>query len=275
MNLDQYRNLLSDVKSLLLHDFPKEHWLNVNADTYSYFKGLALQSKPATPAPTPQRPPVPVQPVQNKPPAPPPPPPPSQPIAQVKPETPPPPPPKPQVDKSPLTLEPLSAPTSIDFSETRKFFAEKFPQLELVDTIPPDHKAKEIANYWKLASASPEVIILSFNESAPEKSILQNMAAALTKSIAPTRVIEANKIEQEKGWNKLLQSENLRLIIASNYSIYSLPEFMNHYREDSQACMYFVGKIRLYLLSDLSLYIQQPQLKAPLWRALCDILSKR
>jgi len=301
----EYLELISALKKNLLEEHPKGEWLTVDADTFSYFKQKALQTKaatapapalrPTTPSQAPTAPPQPLaptpiqvkapvmslsipaptenhkvpDPVKATPMAPQTPPAPA--TATAKPTS---------TQKAPdgkkaFVREPLPAPTAIDFSEMQKYFAEKLPLLPLEDCIPPDHEAKEIANRWKAALVAPEVIILSFNETAREKEMLNNLAAALSRTIAPSTVVQALNIEQEKSWNKVLQNEKLRLVIASNYSIYTLQELMNHYREDSQAGKHFLGRIRLHLLPDLSLYIQEPRLKAPLWRTLTDILTPR
>ena len=66
-------------------------------------------------------------------------------------------------------------------------------------------------------------------------------------------------------WN----SSNLRLIIASDYGLYLQPKLMAYYREVTQQGKHFVNNIPLLLLSDLALYLKEPQLKSLLWRAIC------
>ncbi len=68
----------------------------------------------------------------------------------------------------------------------------------------------------------------------------------------------------------MTQSPDLRLVIASDYDLYLQPELMKVYREAPQQGKHYLNKTPLLLLSDLSLYLKEPQLKSLLWRAICN-----
>ncbi len=167
-----------------------------------------------------------------------------------------------------LEIAPPSTPT--DFTEMRRFFSEKFPNVALIEKIADDSEAKALAQRWKAPPA--EIVILSFSDHAPEKVFLTNLSVTLNQSFGSAKLISAAKIEEEKGWDQLLKAKNLRLVIASLNSLHALPELMKFYHEEATG-KHKLGRTQLFLLSDLSLYMQQPSLKASLWRALVQQVS--
>lgn len=175
---------------------------------------------------------------------------------------------KPQPLSKTFMREAPSVPTRPDFTELHTFFKKQLPAVELSDTITDDSAAKALASRWKVPSS--EIIILSFSELANEQTFIANLANALNQCLASTKVLSARKIEDEKGWEKLLKAEKLRLVIASNYNLHTLPELLKHFHEDATG-KHTLGNVKVYLLSDLSLYMQQPSLKASLWKTLCQL----
>ncbi|MBA3603399.1 MAG: hypothetical protein H0W50_07115 [Parachlamydiaceae bacterium] len=167
-----------------------------------------------------------------------------------------------------LEIAPPSTPT--DFTEMRTFFKEKLPNVVLTETIADDNEAKALALRWKAPPA--EIVILSFSDHAPEKAFLTNLSFTLNQCFGSAKLISAAKIEEEKGWDQLLKTKNLRLVIASHNSLHALPELMKFYHEEATG-KHKLGRTQLFLLSDLSLYMQQPSLKASLWRALVQQVS--
>lgn len=170
-----------------------------------------------------------------------------------------------------FTLEPMLESASSDFSEIRKIVTERFSTLTLLDDIPSDAGARKINNAWQAEIVISEVVILSFNEAFKQKAFLNNMAWAICQHLAPASVLSAQKFELD-GWNALLQAKELRLIIASDYAIHAMPGLMKHYREAQKQGKFYLDKVPLCLLSDLSLYLKEPHLKLPLWKAICDML---
>lgn len=169
-----------------------------------------------------------------------------------------------------LVLEVQSpTPISAQTNDFKSFFKEHFPTLTLNEQVPSDEKAKKIKNAWKKENQIPPIVILSFNDQPIHLAFLKNIARAISLHIAPASVLSAPKIELEKKWENLLTSTNLRLIIASDYGLYLLPEGMKYYQSNPLTTKHQLLKTPLLLLSDLSLYLKEPQLKPLLWRTIC------
>lgn len=170
-----------------------------------------------------------------------------------------------------VVLTPLpSSSTQRDHREFWQLFQTQFPTTPLSEVVPADTLAKKIKNAWLNEQMIPPIIILSFHDGEKHLAFLKNIARAITLRLAPARVISAPKLEQEKQWEALLSSTGLRLVIASDYGLYMQPALMKNYREVPQQAKHYLNNIPLLLLSDLSLYLKEPQLKPLLWRAICN-----
>jgi len=164
-----------------------------------------------------------------------------------------------------LALEPLTMRCpSYDPREWRKVYETLFPKSLLSQTIPSDAIAQKNKN------PSFAVIILSFHDEDKQLTFLKNMAQAMSLCLAPTRVLSAPTLEKENQWERVLHSSHLRLIIACDDGFYLQPKLMHFYREEPRQSKHFLNQIPLLLLSDLSLYLREPQLKPLLWRAICN-----
>lgn len=170
-----------------------------------------------------------------------------------------------------LTLEPLSVPASSrDHRDFWNLFPSLFPELTLCESVPNDSMAQKFKNAWLKHQEIPSVVILSFHDGEKELAFLKNVAQAISLRLAPARVLSAPKLEKENSWETMLQSPNLHLMIASDYGLYLQPGLMRFYREVPQQGKHYLNHIPLLLLSDLSLYLKEPQLKSLLWRAICN-----
>ena len=69
----------------------------------------------------------------------------------------------------------------------------------------------------------------------------------------------------------MFHMKGIKLIISSDFGIYSFPNLMRYYREFQKT----LGGIPVLLLTDLSLYLTQPHLKAALWQTLRTMLEKK
>lgn len=154
--------------------------------------------------------------------------------------------------------------TETDFSDIIKFLQVRFPALAILPT-PPD--AAKVAE----SKTSSEVIILSFDKQTP--LFLKNLACAITQEIAPCTIMTASRLENEKAWENLLRQKQLKLILSTDYGLFSLPNAMQYYREVPKQAKSFLGNIPLLLLTDLSLYLKEPKLKPTLWRAICQMIK--
>ena len=276
----QYRELLALTQLYLLQEHRLDQRIFSESSSYAYFKELALQRrqqkapvgaaitpkkitpplvKPITPPAPPPAPPLPKEIVTPKPIAAAPPPPPQAPTPKV--EAPPPPKHQPTPPASSFfELQPMAAPIPQDLSEIRNLIQKEFPQLALLEQPPSDAIAKQQMSQWKLDNEPPAVMILTFNETDKPLELLKNIAKAIQLTIGTVKLISAEAIEREKGWVSL-QSPELRLVITSDYGIYSLTELMKHYKEDARRNRRFLDAVPLLLLPDLSVYMKEPLLK--------------
>ncbi len=170
-----------------------------------------------------------------------------------------------------LALEPLDkANTPVNYQDFNQFFRNHFPNSIIHEQIPCDSQARKIKNTWLNEQVMPPIILLSFQEEEKPLAFLKNMARAISLRLAPVRIYSASKLEKNKEWEKILTASTLRLVIASDYGVYSQPGLMNYYREIPEQSKHFLLQIPLLLVSDLSLYLKEPQLKSLLWRAICN-----
>ncbi|MBA2726630.1 MAG: hypothetical protein H0U49_00450 [Parachlamydiaceae bacterium] len=169
-----------------------------------------------------------------------------------------------------LKREALEPSKLIDYSELCKLWQENYPHTPVIMTIPSDEQAKVISRRWQNPPTVPNIVLLCFNENPHEIAFLNNVAAAITQYFGSAGLIAAVKVESEKNWNKLLSTPSLKLIIAPHHSLYTLPDLMKQYCEDPLRGNHTLGRVPLLLLSDLSLYMQQPKLKIALWQTLCQ-----
>lgn len=167
-------------------------------------------------------------------------------------------------------LEPITPlPPPKDYQEIGKLFAPFFPREALASEIPDDTRAQKNKNMWMEKLLPPAVIILSFQKGEEEPKFLKNIARSISLSLGPTKIVSATSAEEENGWKKWLTAKDIRLIIASDYEIYLNTGLMQFYRKEAGG-RHFLHNIPLLLLSDLSLYLKNPELKPLLWRAICN-----
>lgn len=287
----QYKELLALTQLFLLRECSLQEQRMTDSQTYRFFQKLSssqasqpstkrtlIPTPPPAPAPAPALAPVPAKPPLHVKPLPPS----SQeplkePYRPSSSETPPPTPTKTtsaklvteQPKQAFLNLEPLPAAQPIDCQQFRIILKEHFPHYPLTDHIPSDQRAKKVKNAWQMEQMIPPILILSFQEQEKQLNFLKNVAEAITRHGVPARVISGPKMERDKTWDQILKTAGLQLIIASDYGLYLLPELMKHYKESPRQAKHFLGEIPLLLLSDLSLYLKEPQLKPLLWRAIC------
>lgn len=304
----QYSELVSLTQLFLLRDYSLQDKKIADPQTYRYFQQLAIHSpspalvskKPVTlnansrnpyqatttppnpvPQPDPLPPPSTPEPRPN-PSIPEPTPPPAMPEPTPPTHTPDPVPPPATPDPRPpvitktssrkefeFNLEPLSSAPSVETKEFREIIKQYYPTYPLRDQVPMDSEAIRRRHEWKINQEIPSIVILSFNDQDKQLSFLKNIVEAISLRLAPARLFSALKIEQEQKWESLLKAPTLRLIIASDYGLYMLPGLMKYYKETTKQAKHYLDQTPLLLLSDLSLYLKQPQLKPLLWRAIC------
>ncbi len=147
------------------------------------------------------------------------------------------------------------------------------PHFTLTAAIPDDAMAKKKAESWKENSPPAQVAILYFSESPHDLEFLKKIAKAVHSSFAPTKLIDAKRISDEKRWDAFLKEGNYKLIISPEKGVQSSFELMRLYTEIPKTQARFLGKTALLLLSSLDQYEKNPHLKRTLWTTLCQILK--
>lgn len=158
-------------------------------------------------------------------------------------------------------------------SQFRSILQKIAPELAILDSIPDDAAAKQIATRWKTKNQSAPISILSSGELPEHKALLAEIAAALDVYFGPARFIEADAIEKEKQWKMFLSVGSLKMIVVCDSTLWQLHDLRQFYKETPATGVRMLGDVPIFLLPDLSLYLKDPLLKRSLWKALCSKLS--
>ena len=170
----------------------------------------------------------------------------------------------------PFTLEPNTPSPLFEAHEMKNLMKKVHPQCPIHEYIPSDDQAKKIKNAWQMEVKIPSVVLLSFTNQKSHLTFLHNLAHAINQHLGTAQVISGSKWEQENKWDQLLESKELRLVIASDHGLYLLPNLMKNYKEAPKNAKHFLRKTPLVLLSDISSYLKEFQLKPLLWRTICS-----
>lgn len=308
----RYAELLSLTKQYLLQEFQPSQRIVAESSSYSYFKNLALQRQesgrtvPAPPIPrqnpSPPSNPVPdagnkavikelppittaekAEKVQNAPPATPqaserkvpsmqPVPLPTASPPQERPAA-----PGNEPAHTPhafrFALIPPAPPAAVPLDDLKKIVQEQLPQIKLIESVPDDNEAKSVSNDWEKDKVIPQLAILSFNEPAKHKTFLQQIASSLELMGYSSGIVSASKIEQGQGWHAFVASPQLKLVIAAGPAFETIPSLKKYHKESAKHGRHLLGDRPLLLLPDISVYLQEPSLKASLWKTIKDHLS--
>lgn len=169
-------------------------------------------------------------------------------------------------------LEKLKDLPPLDFQEYATLLKTQAPNFSIKDSIPDDALAKSIKEKWKTHAEMPAVVLLSFNESGEALELLKNIAQAVTERLAPARIFSAIRIDNEKKWERLLDSPELRLILADPESIKKLPELMKFYQEGEDES-YSKIKEAAFIPINVALQINNNQEKRLLWQSISKALA--
>ncbi len=163
----------------------------------------------------------------------------------------------------------------LNFASLKTLFQRTFPATAIIDEIPNDTSAKKIAGRWKTKNQIAPISILHFGEPPKQKALLAEIVKAIDVYFGPARLINAEAIEKEKQWETFLSSNELKLIIACDYTLWQLADLMRNYKEVPSEQTKTLGNIPLLLLPDLSLYLKDPLLKRSLWKAIERAVATR
>src|SRR5579862_1769124 len=85
-------------------------------------------------------------------------------------------------------------------TEMKQMVTKILPEVALSSGIPSDAAAKKMAHLYKEQHLTAKVLVLSFGETGPALSFLQNVTKAIDSLLVPAKLIEMRKIERENSW---------------------------------------------------------------------------
>lgn len=258
-----YHELITLTQRALSQEKEKKKWIFTSPGSYAYYRAFAKQNRPQKGAKTAAHEPAPPPPASLEPVTPPPKPkattpPKEEPKKQEQPAAP----PKAKTaekQKGAFKLEPLAEAAQAELSDIKKAVQEVAPQIRVLEEAP---KAPENNKDRPL-----EVVILSFTQEADELTFLQSLARAISDKLGRAQVVSADRIDKQKAWDKLLETESVKLILAGDYGLYHYGETMRRHRCDKETACHYLGDKPLLMLSSPETYTSQPELKRVLWKA--------
>ncbi|MBM3201990.1 MAG: hypothetical protein FJZ56_06245 [Chlamydiae bacterium] len=134
---------------------------------------------------------------------------------------------------------------------------EVAPQLFLHKEVPRDDLAKQIKTQFQL----PKYPVFYTKSLEPHRVFLENIAAALNSITGSSRLIDIEPLEK----HNLFQEGPFTFIFAPDVVIFSSPDLIAHFKEVPATKKKWLGKVPLFLLSDLNLYKKDHNLKRSLW----------
>jgi hypothetical protein len=160
-----------------------------------------------------------------------------------------------------------------NLSDMRQLIQKIFPDLSLRETIPDDALAKRMSRLWEETYLSAQVVIIAFEEVGIGMEFLKNVTSAIDKLLLPAQLIEGSMLEKEQGWDLLLSSSSLKIIICSPWSSWKTTSLAKHYLQNGATGKQFLGKHRLLFLEPSLIYLKHPDRKRELWKILNMHLS--
>lgn len=243
---ETYRQLVAEVQRFLLQEYAPKQWIAADADNFLYFKTQAAAATPQRKSPSPQEapPPQPAAPQFARKPLPPkaPPPPPVE-VKEEKSE----PQPKPSFAK-----EPIGKAAPPDLAEIRRLVAEKHPAWEYVE--PPSYREK----------GTPVLVFAGKGE-----TLLQQIGNAIHNQLAPTQMIDLGECIAQGTLQKVVERQNLRLIVLDENALRAYPPLLTLYRPQ----MGTIGTAPVLVLTQVADLAHDPARKRAVWNAIKEKLA--
>lgn len=152
---------------------------------------------------------------------------------------------------------------AVDLNDIKAIMLDQFPKQEIV----------EDPAQFKRVSVPAQVLILTSDVSPKIATFLENLSIAISNHFGLAKVMAIKAIEREKGWEALLKSKDLRLILICAHDLEHTSSLKTFYQENLKQGTQKLGSVPLLLLNDLSLYLREARLKAILWSSLREILN--
>lgn len=261
-----YAELIAQTQRFFLSEYELTQWKFVEAETCHFFRDY-VQKHSSKPIPVKAPPPKPTPPT---------------PVAKPVALKPPPPKPKPKPKPAPAKKEPKQSKpqpkgfelqdstqkASADFSGFSDIVGTTLPELNPSDAIA---KQKKPTTHF---ATPPDTLLLTFGEPPLHHQFLRHVAKAIEICYGSVGMIPAASVEAENGWAELLKAPNLRLIIATDIGLQSIPGIQKHIKESTKEGQAYLGNTPLLRLSNISSTLKDPKLKPALWRAINQLIRR-
>lgn len=142
------------------------------------------------------------------------------------------------------------------------------PRLKILDIIPSDQKAKEIASSWKFKAKVGKITLLAFKENPKELFFIKELAKALHLLFQPTKIINAAALEKEDKWDFYLSQPHLKLLLITDTNLWKLKNLVKYYHENPTTGETFLKNTPVMLLPQISFYLKEPLMKKTLYENL-------
>lgn len=173
-----------------------------------------------------------------------------------------------------LKLNPIKEPKVSFFDHLIPEMKKLFPRRKLLTPPPDDTQAKNISNQWMQTNTAADILVLSYHYSPKEKEFVNNIAKAIDKYIAPTKVLFAQEVENLKQWEVFLQSKKLKFILSEEKVFHKFPLMMKFYTKEPKGDCHFLNNVPLLTIEPPSQYLSNPKLKSTLWNCIVHYKKK-
>jgi len=194
-----------------------------------------------------------------------------QPFVSAAPKIAPLPPPSLPVQEELKSIPPPPSPKLKSLPDIRLSIQKALPHMRLKSATTDDSLAKKMARLWEAPYLDAKIVLIAFNETNQGLEFLHNVAHAVDKLLAPTRLINGETYGEQ--WDLVLGSPLLHTLLISPWSSWKNSPLSRYYRQNGTTGTHFLGKRPLLFLEPASHYLTNPELKRKLWKELNMRLS--
>lgn len=152
------------------------------------------------------------------------------------------------------------------------FMKHDCPSVRLHENPQADNRAKAIRFAWKDKQNLSSVPLLYDESLLPFKTLLENIAKAISLIFTPARLLDVSAMHSNNSWETLLKAPDIKLVIAPDLLLGKYQTLSSLTQDNGTNST--LSSHPLLHLPDLSLYQKDPLLKRSLWDTLCQKLHK-
>lgn len=158
------------------------------------------------------------------------------------------------------------------FNSLRHAIEKSCPALRLKEEIPSDEIAIQRKNAWKRRGFDVEVLVIGFGKDNRQKTLLNNIAKAVSTLGKRSQVIDAFTLEKERGWDSFLELPHLLFIIAPPLELWQTPLLKSLVKVNPASGNTYLGKAEILFIPPMEKILSDTTLKPRLWHILCQKL---